>query len=205
MVRLLSVVVLLCSAPAWAQVDPDNEPPLQQAEDLSVPLTPVRERRKFAVMGEGGWNSLSGLGVNGTYRLMPRLAVDLGLGLASTGLKGGARVRFNVLTSRWTPTFGLGFLLASGSFGQTVDFPAAFPGDSDLRFRVRPSPFLQFTGGVEFCAENGFTALATAGYAVLLGRNLDMISGTPSARQDLLLKFVYGSALVVSAAVGYSF
>jgi len=52
--------------------------------------------------------------------------------------------------------------------------------------------------------ESGFTFLGTVGYAVRLGPDVSLVSGTPGPTQQTALNVVYGSGVVISLAFGNS-
>jgi hypothetical protein len=161
---------------------------------------PIRARKKWAITAEGGWNGLAGVGANLTYNVIPRLSLDLGLGLSmAVGVKGGARVRLNLLESSWTPIVGLGFLFGSGG-----EDGWAYSKADAVRVNVRPSPFLQTVAGVNYTGGGGFTLMATAGYAFLLRKeNVEFVSGSTKAFDDA--RDFCGSGVVLGLSLGYAF
>jgi hypothetical protein len=172
-------------------------PPLPEAE----PSAPVRERRRWALAGELGYNGLAGVGLNATYRATPHLSLDLGGGLAVLGYKLGARGRYQFLTSRWTPFVGAGFLYGTGTGGHEVELK--LHGDK-TRVRILPSPFLQGVVGLDYVSERGFTFTAALGWAQLLRQgNVVLVSGPPLRKAERAA--LAGSGPVVSVAVGRSF
>lgn len=164
---------------------------------------PVRAQRRFMIGAELGWNSLAGLGVNASFHLLPRLALDGGVGLSSFGWKAGLRARVNFLTSEWTPFAAAGLLYGVGTGNTEINL--SIPGEQ-LTYTLGPSPFLQLVGGVDFTGENGFTFLFTAGYAILLNpNNVHQTGNTPSAAATQALAISYGSGISVGVTLGYSF
>jgi hypothetical protein len=164
-------------------------------------MVPARVQRKFAVLGELGWNSLAGLGANVSYSPISRLTAELGVGLSMAGFKAGARVRGNLFDSTWTPTAGVGFLVNSGSADSSFD--VTIPPDT-ATLQLRPAPFLQPVIGMSYVGDGGFTFLGTVGYAFVLGEHpAVLVSGSPEVFDQL--RAFYGSGLVFSAAFGYSF
>jgi len=173
-------------------------PTLASAEDAP----PVRAQRKLMIGAELGWNSLAGVGLNASYHLLPRLSVDAGLGYSLVGAKLGARARFNLLTSEWTPFIAAGFLYGFGQGNRDLNLPV---GSQTVVLRVAGSPFAQFVAGVDYSDAGGFTFLFTAGYAVLLRENLTYSAGQDNALATQTLNPLFHSGLVVAAALGYSF
>src|SRR5262245_38909631 len=110
----MALAVVLTPISALADTPPANKQP---AQPLSV--TSVRSQRRYAVMGQVGWNNFAGLGLQGSIHLTPRVSIDVGMGFSVTGWKGGVRPRFNFLPSNWTPFVGASFLLGAG-LGQST-------------------------------------------------------------------------------------
>lgn len=162
---------------------------------------PVRAERRVFVLGEFGWNSLAGLGVNAGYHLLPHLTAEAGLGFSLLRLKAGARLRANLMKGAWTPFVAAGALIGAGE-GTEQDFNLGGPAFS---YRLRPSPFAQVVAGVDFTGADGVTFLASAGWAFLLGENVEVTGGAPSAAQLGWMRTAFGSGPVVSLAVGYTF
>jgi hypothetical protein len=72
------------------------------------------------------------------------------------------------------------------------------------KLKVRPSPFLQFAGGVNYTGSEGFVFTATSGYSLLLDKpNTQFVEGSAEAYDDV--KVVYDGGLIVSVAFGYAF
>ena len=172
-----------------------------QAPVEALAARPSRESRPFFIGGELGWNGLSGLGAHFAYHVVPRLALDAGLGLSLTGLRAGAGARFNFLTSSWTPFVGGGFSYALGSGAKPVE--TTLKGDT-VKFQVLRSPFLDLTTGVNYTGADGFAFTATTGYAILLrDHNTHYVEGSRQAFDDV--RGIYKGGLVLALAVGYAF
>jgi hypothetical protein len=165
--------------------------------------TGVRAERRLAVLGELGWNSLSGFGANLIYHATPHLAGDLGAGASATGWKLGLRARYNLLKSPVTPFAGMGFMATSGfgSAPQNISFDDA----NEFAIRVKPSYFVQAVLGIDYTSPRGFTMVMTAGYAWVLNDNVVVVSGTPTEQDEKLLEVIFRSSLATSIAIGYSF
>ncbi len=162
---------------------------------------PIREQRPFFIGGELGWNGLAGFGVNFSYHVIPRLALDTGLGLSLAGWRLGGRVRANFLTSEWTPFAGVGFTYSSGSGGQEIKLESQ--GD-EATLEVLGSPYLQLAAGVNYTGKEGFVFTATTGYALLLRKNNTVfVDGSPEAYDDI--KPIYDGGPILSVAFGYAF
>lgn len=186
--------------------DPPQPPPLRVVRRAAVerPLPPVRADRRLALLGELGWNGLAGVGAIVSYHAHPQLTFDLGVGLAAVGGKLGLRTRFNFLDGPVTPFLGLGFMGATGFDAPTRDL--AQNDDSDLNIELRPSAFLQAVAGIDWTSRSGFTLVGALGYAWLLtGDNVVIVTGEPNEDEQQGLDIVFGSSIVISIAIGYSF
>jgi hypothetical protein len=164
------------------------------------PAVPVRKVLKWAVAGEIGWNSLAGLGVNGTYNIIPWLSIDLGAGLSQVGYKGGVRLRVNLLESAWTPVVGVGYLIGAGTFGKAAKVETD---DEELKFKIRASHYLQGVVGVNYTGDSGFAFMATAGYAPHLRENFVKVSGSDDLADDV--KPAVHGGVVVATSFGWAF
>jgi hypothetical protein len=160
----------------------------------------VRKARKFAIAGEIGWNSLSGLGANGTYNIIPQLSLDVGAGISEVGLKGGIRVRGNLLESEWTPVLGFGYLVGSGTGGNETTYKAN--GD-EIRFKLHRSDYLQGVIGANYTSTEGFAFMVTAGYAWLLRENFVKVSGSDDLANDI--KPMFHGGVVIATSFGWAF
>lgn len=187
-------------AKAKAPIERDGEEEEQPEPELAGP---IRSHRHFGILGEMAWNGLAGLGLNGLYNITPHIAVDVGLGISASGWKTGARGRFNFLLSHATPFVGAGITVGWGTGGKSITSGASEGNEYDLK--LGPMPYLQLVGGLDFTAGGGFTLIATAGYAVLLANNATITRGTPTSTQTEALNILYGSGIVLGAALGYTF
>jgi len=186
-------------APVAAPPPPLAEPPPPPPVDNDT--RPTRERRKFYIAGELGWNGLSGLGVNFGYHPDPHFAIDTGAGLSITGLRVGARLRANLLTGEWTPFLGAGMSFAGGSGGQAIEQESK---GEKAKYEVLASPFVQIAGGVNYTGTEGFMFTATTGYSILTRKqNTRFVSGSLASYEDI--KPLYDGGLILSVAFGYAF
>ncbi|MBN1610552.1 MAG: hypothetical protein JW940_28235 [Polyangiaceae bacterium] len=164
------------------------------------PPAPVRQIRKYAIAGEIGWNSLAGLGVNGTYNVIPQLSLDAGAGLCMVGYKLGVRLRGNVLESEWTPVIGVGYLFGSGTAGETTRTEIE---DEEIEFRLFHSHYVQGVVGMNYTGTEGFAFMVTAGYAWLLRENFQLVSG-PEDKASSIKPMVHGG-VVLATSFGWAF
>jgi hypothetical protein len=191
-------------APATAatptRAGPEPAVPVLSVAAPKPPPAPVRQTRKFAIAGEIGWNSLAGLGVNGTYNVIPQLSLDVGAGLSVVGYKTGVRVRGNLLESEWTPTVGVGYLFGSGTGGTTVE---AKVDDDTVRYRLYHSHYVQGVIGMNYTGEGGFAFMGTLGYAWLLRENFKLVSG-PEDKASNIKPVVHGG-VAIATSFGWAF
>jgi hypothetical protein len=168
------------------------------------PLPPIRAERRLALLGEIGWNGLAGFGANLSYHAHPQITFDLGVGIGLVGGKVGLRTRYNILLSAVTPFVGVGVMGAGGFDAPTRDI--SDDENSDLNIKVNPAAFLQAVAGVDWTSRGGFTLIGCLGYAWLLtGDNVVVVTGEPTEEERKALSVVFGSSLVLSLAIGYSF
>jgi hypothetical protein len=160
----------------------------------------VRQTLKYAIAGEIGWNSLAGLGVNGSYNVIPQLSLDVGAGLSVVGYKAGVRIRGNLLESEWTPIVGVGYLFGSGTMGETAETEIE---KEKVKFRLYHSHYLQGVVGMNYTGEEGFTFMGTLGYAWLLRENFKLVSG-PEDKASNIRPTVHGG-VVLATSFGWAF
>jgi hypothetical protein len=177
-----------------------------RAEDRS--LGPIRARRRLALTGELGWNGLAGFGPVLTYYVHPRVAFDLGAGVSLFGWKGGARGRYNFLTTPATPFVGLGLNSTSG-LGE-VRFDAEDPdtggNPEPVTVDLKATYLYQVVAGVDFIHRNGFTLIACLGYTwVMNDSNYEVVAGKLSGEQQRAVDIVWGDGPVISISLGYAF
>jgi len=166
---------------------------------------PIRAVRKSAVWFNMGWNGLVGIGPVITSYAAPKIAVDAGLGLSSTGIKLSGRGRYLFSAKNFTPFVGMGLQYG---FGSRVDFELTdgFNNNKPFSVKVLPSPFLQLAGGFEYMAKKGFFVLFNVGYAILLkDDNYTITNGSPSPDELKALDISYGSGIVFEGGIGYAF
>jgi len=199
---------------------PDTLPPLEGTPEVVVEpppsvavvavgpvraALPVRAERRLALLGELSWNGIAGFGPVLVFHAFPQLSVDLGAGLALVGWKFGLRARYNFLKSEVTPFVGLGFLAASGFDAPSQDLTSEND-NRELNIKLRPSAFLQATIGLDYTDSDGFTFLGALGYAWLVSNdNVVVVTGEPTPEEQRALDVIFGSSVVISIGIGYSF
>ena len=163
---------------------------------------PVRTLRRNVLGGEIGWNTLAGAGEQYSRHLSPYFSLDAGLGICGQAAKLGLRARANLTAASLTPFVGLGLLYGTGT-----PKPLAI-GDRGniISYKVDRSPFVQATTGLAWATHQGFSLLASIGWAQLLRRdNVRIKGGTPTRHQLDRLRLAAGSGASLGLALGYSF
>ena len=205
------------TAPAPVNQGPDTLPSLDEEPAVAPaprakkvapasvrPPAPVRADRRIALLGELGWNGLAGFGAIITYHVHPHLSVELGAGLAFVGGKLGLRTRYNFSKNPVTPFIGVGFMGATGFDAPSRDLNAE--DNSELNIELKPAAFTQAVVGIDWTSPSGFTLVGALGYAWLVsGDNVVILTGEPTPEEEQGLDIVFGSGVVISTAIGYSF
>lgn len=168
---------------------------------FGVENLPVRETRQFGIMGNLGWNGLSGFGLTANTYLNTKMSIDGGLGLSSTGIKFGMRFNYLMLEKNFTPLLGLGFMYTTG-FANSLN---SVDDNNPYTFEINASPFAQITTGFEYLSNGGFIVKLNISYAILLssGKNYTIISGTPTSNNIRAMDMAYGSGIVMEFGIGY--
>jgi hypothetical protein len=182
-------------------------PPVAIAVVSQAPRAPrpVRAERRLALLGEWGWNGLAGFGPILVFHAHPQLSLELGLGLALVGAKIGLRARYNLLDGPVTPFAGVGLLGGSGFDAPTRDI-ASDENNTELNIKLRPSTFVQGVVGVDWTSRDGFTLVSAVGYAWRVSKdNVEVVTGVPTPDERKALDVVFGSSIVISFGLGYSF
>ena len=226
----VAVAISVCPRPARAD-SADTLPSLDEGTVLTVPETPpppppppavlkgstaklperrlgpIRAERRLALLGEVGWNGIAGFGPNLTYHLDPHFSFDLGAGLSLLGWKVGLRGRYNLLTGRVTPVVGVGMMAAEG-WG---DSPIPINDQKDstretVNVKILPSAWLQTVAGVDWIAPSGLNLIGAAGYAWVVSHDpVQVVTGTPTPDEQLVIDVAFHSNIVITLALGYSF
>jgi hypothetical protein len=189
---VLAVFILIFSTHAFSNTDSlDSE---------------MRKPRQWALSAEVGINSLSSLlGPVVTYYAHPLIAVDMGLGLSSSGLRPGVRGRYLFTHEKTSFSGGIGFKYGLGSDGVETKFKDPDT-KVDLKITTEKTAFLDFMLGADFMADNGFLVIANLGWSQLLtSKPYVIVSGTPSDQGEKVLNTVFGSGLLLSVSLGKAF
>ena len=177
---------------------------LSREKIVNTEQLPIRDVRKTAVWFNMGWNGLTGFGANLSYYPVPKIAIDVGIGLSAVGVKTSARGRYLFKVKNFTPFVGLGFMYG---FGTPYEFEQkdAFNNDAPFKMKVEESPFIQLAVGFEYMAKKGFYTLFNTGYALVLTDNYKITSGTVSSDMKRSLDISFGSGIVIEGGIGFAF
>ncbi len=193
--KLMIIMMFLVTSVSYAQ----------EYTNLSVNTEdiPVRELRRFALTGNIGWNSLTGVGVSIHTFATKNIEFDMGLGLASTGFKFGGRINYVILKHEFSPVAGAGILYGLG----TGDAEVEIDGDNGkFGYTIGASPYLQLAFGIERVSRNGFFFKLMTGYAILLTDNNYVIKyGSPTSTEMDALDIVLGSGISMEVSLGFAF
>jgi hypothetical protein len=208
LIRGLALALAVFAAAASAQSDSTHTAPVPaDASNAQRDDSETRHNRVWAVSAEVGINSLSSLiGPVFTVYARPQLALDLGAGLSTSGLRPGIRARY-LFTPRDQASFfgGVGYKigLGSGSTDVKVKDPDT---KEDLMVHTDPASFLDAMLGTEFLANNGFLVIANAGFSVLLGgKPYSVTQGAPSKKALKTFDTIFGSGIMLSVSLGKAF
>jgi hypothetical protein len=178
-----------------AETPPDSEPESDNQAQVA------RAARPFAIAGVLGWNSLVGFGIEFSYAIIPQLTIEVAGGLGAIGFKTGARLRYNMLESNWTPVLGVGMQYGPGSGGEVVTIAGE---DGGAQLQIEPSAYAQGIVGVNFQGRGGFTFLAGVVYSHLLDKS-NVSSATGGSETIEATRLVAGSGFGAEFAFGYAF
>ncbi len=163
----------------------------------------IREVRRNAVAANIGWNGLTGVGVTYHNYVGKQVGVDLGIGLASTGIKLGGRFRYLFMEKNFSPYLSGGFMYGLG-FGNTeIEYNS---NNNNFFYTIGASPYAQIAGGIEYLADKGFLFMFDLGYAFLLNDgNYEITRGVPSSEELMAMDMAFGSGIVIEFTIGYAF
>jgi len=161
-----------------------------------------RADRKIAITGESGFKTLSGFGLNGTYYIQPKIAVDLGAGLGVQLAKIGVRGRYLFLDKKFSPYVGVGAFLNAT---EIKDVASLDSNGFEYFIDLNRSLFGQFVVGAEFMATKGFVVGFNVGYAAALTED-SWTTNTPiSPETETITEFIFGSSPSIAFNIGYAF
>lgn len=165
----------------------------------------VREVRRNAITGNIGWNSLTGVGITYHNYLAKQMGVELGVGIATTGIKFGGRFSYLFLEKNFSPFVSGGFMYGLGFGDLEIDFENQNTGNK-FTYTIGSSPFVQIGGGIEYMSNKGFLFAANIGYAILLKEsNYEIIKGSATDDELRAMDIAIGSGFVIELSIGYAF
>ena len=166
---------------------------------------PVREVRQIGLSGNLGLKSLTGIGVSFQYYVIPKFALDGGVGLSNYGYNLSGRGRYLFTKTKFAPFAAAGFIYGTGSFNQGIELEDVSTGNP-VWINLYPSRFLQITGGAEYMANSGFFIMFNAGVSILLQeKNYEITNGLPSPEMIETLDFIYGTGFSTEVSIGFIF
>jgi hypothetical protein len=174
----------------------------EEAEEVEM-----RNLRNWGVSGEIGMNSLSSLaGVFGTYYFTPNIALDVGAGLSSNGLRPGLRGRYLFSQERLSYFIGFGYKYGLGSEDEWVELEDPETKDK-FEVLVESASFLDFSVGTDFMANNGFMLIFNIGYSFALSDKFYTVESgySLSDKSAKAFDFVFGSGPMLALSVGKAF
>ncbi len=161
-----------------------------------------RADRTFAITAESGFKSLAGFGLNGTYYVQPKIAIDVGAGLGLQIIKGGIRGRYLFLDKNFTPYVGAGVFFNPLGIDDLLFTDQNF---NDVFVDINSSTFGQFIVGAEFMADKGFTVGFNLGYAASLSGENWTSSDVVDDATALTLDILYGNGVAFGFNIGWAF
>jgi len=143
-----------------------------------------RANRNIAITGESGFKTLSGFGLNATYYVQPKIAIDLGAGLGLQLVRAGIRGRYLFLDKNFTPYVG------AGLYFNPIAIPDVIVSDleNDYLIDINSSTFGQFVVGAEFMANKGFVVGFNVGYSAAFNDVWTSDNMIPSATETVTKK-----------------
>ena len=164
---------------------------------------PIREVKRNVIAANFGWKSLTGVGFTYHNYVHKQMAVDMGIGVALTGVKLGARYRYLFSPKNFSPYVSAGFNYGLGSGGVEI---VSLDQGNFYKYTVGPSSFFQLAAGIEYLANKGFLFQFDVGYAFLLsGGDYEITEGTPNEQNRWALDAQTGSGIVFEFTLGYAF
>jgi len=165
----------------------------------------IREVRSNAITGNIGWNSLTGVGVIYHNYLAKQMGLEVGIGLATTGVKIGGRFSYLFSEKNFSPFVSGGFMYGLGFGDIEIEYKNEQTGNN-FSYTISSSPFAQIGGGIEYMSSKGFLFSGILGYAILLkNSNYDITKGTATNDELTAMNMAIGSGIVIEFTVGYAF
>ncbi len=120
--------------------------------DLGQYSLAVREIRSNAITGNIGWNSLTGVGVIYHNYLAKQLGLEVGIGLATTGVKIGGRFSYLFSEKNFSPFVSGGFMYGLGFGDIEIEYENTQTSNT-FSYTISSSPFAQIGGGIEYLSD----------------------------------------------------
>lgn len=164
----------------------------------------IREVRRNAVTGNLGWNGITGFGITFHNYFSKKLGTQIGIGLASTGVKFGGRFYYLFMDKNFSPFVSGGIMYGLGYGDTELDYE--YDGSYKYSYTIGASPFAQIAVGIERISNGGFLFSANIGYAILLtDSNYEITKGNPTADELQAMDIALGSGIVIEFSIGYAF
>lgn len=179
----------------------ENKSSRSKAIDGNLSNNP-RADRTFAITHETGFKTIAGWGLNGTYYVQPKIAIDLGLGLGVQTFKGGIRGRYLFLDKKFTPYVGAGIFLNPIAL---EEFPIPDADGFEILIDVKSSTFAQFVVGAEYVGTKGFTIGFNFGFAPSLSGDNWSSNDSLSTDDMIIPDVLYNSSGVIGFNIGWAF
>lgn len=160
-----------------------------------------REDRKIAITTESAVKNLSGFGLNLSYYITPKIAIDVGGGLGAQLIKGGIRGRYLFFNQRFTPYVGASLFFAPLSFDD-IQIEGV---DSTFDIDVTSSTYGQLLVGIEFMGKRGFVIGGNLGYSQNFKERVWSTDETISSFDESILDILYGSGISAGFNIGFAF
>ena len=198
-INLVFIIILLLGIqPIRAQV-------YSSTVNLGQKSLAVREIRSNAITANIGWNSLTGVGVIYHNYLAKQMGIEVGIGLATTGVKIGGRFSYLFSEKNFSPFVSGGFMYGLGFGDIEIDYENTQTGNK-FSYTISSSPFAQIGGGIEYLSNKGFLFSGILGYAILLkDSNYDITKGIATSDELTVMNMAIGSGIVIEFTVGYAF
>lgn len=163
----------------------------------------IREVRRNAISANIGWNGLTGLGITYHNYVGKQMGVDLGVGIATTGIKVGARFRYLFMEKNFSPYVAAGLMYGLGSGGVEMKYEQ---NGNTFYYTIEGSPFGQIVLGIEHLSNKGFLFMFNLGYAFLLNDgNYKITQGVATNDDLLIMNATFGSGIIMEFTLGYAF
>ncbi len=174
--------------------------------------TEIRAERQIAITADGGWNTIGGNGILGSYYVTPRIGVDLGFGTGLKGTKVGVRGKYMLSSNNFAPFVGLGLsgkLGANEGFINTEFIADPITGGERLEtiiWDTKRTLYVQPTIGFEYMANGGFVIGIATGYSFVTANPYEFTSefGEGTSTEDGI-RLLLGNGIIASLNIGYAF